>query len=125
MFLCLFFRVILSFCRKESFGFVRATDFAFLDVLEFASNHLTTHRRYAVGEDVALEVVVFVLHDASKEAVVGVGVLYEIFVEIVDSDRCRTCNFFVNARHAEATLFVGDSLLASFDYLWVNEYAFS
>ena len=39
-----YFRVILSSCRKESFGFVRAADFAFLYVLEFATNHLTAHR---------------------------------------------------------------------------------
>jgi hypothetical protein len=34
----------------------------------------------------ALEVVIFVLHDASEESVVGVGMLNEIFVEVVDSD---------------------------------------
>ena len=54
-----------------------------MDVLEFAANHLTAKRRYAVGEYMALEVVVFVLYDASEETCEFVGVFYEIFIEVV------------------------------------------
>ena len=80
----IFFLVFLS--RNISFGFVRAAHFAFLYVLEFTTNHLTTHRRHSVGKHVAFKVVVFVLYDTSKETIISVSMFDKVFVEIINSD---------------------------------------
>ena len=73
----------------------------------------------------AFEVVIFVLHDASKEAFESFGVFYKVFVKIVHSYFGWASNLFVNARHTETALFVGDSLFAVVDYFRIDKYAFS
>jgi hypothetical protein len=77
--------------------------------------HLTTQRSESVDKHFALEVVEFVLHGASEEALDPLVVLLHILVKILHADALGAGNFFVDSGNREAALLDRDCLFGSLD----------
>ena len=111
--------------RREGLGvalaLVAGGGFAFDDVLEFARDELTTDGRDTIGEDMTLDMVVFVLEDTAGEAIEPFFVRLERLIEVVNLHFDRTNDIFGDSREGETTFRIRDGLGGFLDDLGIDE----
>lgn len=101
--------------------FVARLDLAGGNVVEAALEHGAAQAAEAVGEDLAIEVVDFVLGYAGKEAVDFLGVLLPVLVPPMQDDGVGTEHVLVDVGDAEAAFVEVLLLSLEFQYLGVDE----